>query len=176
MFRAARKQIRTVAMLGVAAALAVGGVAVAQGGSQGAKSDGGGKAQAKHRGGPPPLGVNMKGMTYAEVHVQTKSGEAQVIRIDQGKVAAVSQSSITVTENDGNEVTIAVDSDTKVVGKPGSETTLSDLKTGQKVTVSGPDGGTAKAIMLAPKKGGMKGGPHAGGPPPAPGGEQGSAE
>ena len=176
MFKAARRQIRTVAMLGVAAALAVGGVAVAQGDSQGAKHEGGGKAHTKHRGGPPPLGVNLKGMTYAEVHIQTKSGEAQVIRFDQGKIAAVGESSITVTENDGNEVTIAVDSKTKVVGKPGSETTLSDLKVGQMVTVCGPDGGAAKAIMPAPKNGEMKGGPPAGGPPPAPGGEQGSGE
>ena len=172
MFKAARRQIRTIAALGVAAALAVGGVAVAQGDSQGAQGEGGGKAHAKHRGGPPPLGVNLKGMTYAEVHIQTKSGEAQVIRFDQGKIAAVSESSITVTENDDNEVTIAVDSDTKVVGKPGSETTVSDLKVGQRVTVSGPDGGSAKAIMLAPKKGEMKPGRHGDGPPPMQGGSE----
>lgn len=169
MFDSAPKHLRWVATIGVAAALAVGGVAAAQGGSSGSKSsEGGGKSQRHHRpgpgGGPPGLGP-MKGLTYAEFHVQTKNGEARTIRLDQGKIAAVDADSITVTENDGNEVTIAVDEDTKVLGKPGSETGLDDLKTGQRVAVSGPEGGTAKVIMLPPKKGEMKGAP--GGPPPA---------
>jgi len=179
MFRNAPKQARTVATLGVAAALVVGGVAVAQNDSGGGSKSGKertGKTKRHHRGphgGPPGLGKAMKGLTYGELHVQTKEGESRVIRIDQGKVAAVSGSSITVTENDGNEVTIAVDDDTRVLGKPGSKTSLEDLKEGQKVLVSGPDGGTAKSVVVLPKKGerppmhGGKGKGERPGPPPS---------
>ena len=75
-----------------------------------------------------------------------------------------------MTENDGSEVTIPVDGDTQVMGKPGEETSLSDLEAGQQVSVSAPDGDAARAIMVMPKKGdfpaGFKGGPM--GPPPGP--------
>lgn len=168
MFHFAPKHARRIATLGVAGALVVGGVAVAQNdGGGGSKSGDGkaGKSKRHHRGphgGPPGLGRAMKGLTYGELHVQTKEGESRVIRLDQGKVAAVSESSITVTENDGNEVTIAVDEDTRVLGKPGSKTSLESLKEGQKVLVSGPEGGTAKSVLVLPKKGErppMPGGP-----------------
>ena len=181
MFKAARKHLSSVAMLAVAGALVVGGVAVAQGGegdgsSQG-KRDGAGKAGK--RGGPPPGGIPFKGLTYGEFHVQTKAGEDKLIRLDQGKVSAVSGDSITVTENDGNDVSIALDGNTKVLGKPGSETTLADLKSGQRVTVSGPPGGAAETIVVMPKKGdrkGMKGGPPMGEMPHGPGAPEGSPE
>jgi Domain of unknown function (DUF5666) len=175
MFQAARKQMRAVAMLGVAAALVVGGVAAAQGNSQsGSQGNGSGQSAGGHPPGPPPLmGIAMKGLTYAELHVQNKEGEAETIRIDQGKVKSVGDSSITLTENDESEVTVAVDSDTEVMGKPGDETSLSDLEAGQQVSVSAPEGEAARAIMVLPKKGdivaaGFRGGPMA--PPPgAPG-------
>jgi hypothetical protein len=158
MFQAARKQLRTIAMLGVAAALVVGGVAAAQGDSQGGSqwSQGSG-----HPAGPPPLDGPMMGgkdLTYAELHVQ-KNGQEETIRLDQGKITAVDDSSITLSENDGSSVTIPVDADTKVLSKPGEESTLDDLSVGQQVSVCGPDGGTAQAIMVAPKKGEMKGAP-----------------
>ena len=76
-----------------------------------------------------------------------------MIRVDQGKIKSVGDSSITLVENDESEVTIAVDADTKVLGKPGSETSVSDLKAGQKVVVSGPEGEAAKTIAVPPKKG-----------------------
>ena len=50
-------------------------------------------------------------------------------------------------------MTISVDANTKVLGRPGEEATLDDLAVGQQVSVCGPEGGTAKAIMVAPKKG-----------------------
>ncbi len=81
---------------------------------------------------------------------------------------SVSDSSITLTANDDSEVTVAVDEDTEVMGKPGEETSLSDLETGQQVSVTAPEGEAAQAIMVLPKKGdfaaGFKGGPM--GPPP----------
>jgi len=163
MLKAARKHIHTIIVLGVSAALVVVGVAAAQniGGSSksGAQAQGNGNGkgeQARKMHGPPPgggpMGVPMRGLTYGEFHVQ-KNGEASVVRVDQGKIKSVDSSSITLEENDGSEVTIQVDSNTKVVGKPGSQKTVSDLKAGQKVIVSGPKGGTAKTIALPPKKG-----------------------
>jgi len=149
------KRVRTVATLGVAAALVVGGVAVAQGGS-GGKSHNGHSGPPKGKRMPPPPGGPMGGpagkdLTYAQLHVQ-RNGEAKVIRLDRGKITAVSDTSITVEENDGNEVTIAVDDSTKVLAGPGRKTSVSDLKTGQQVVVCGPEGGTAKAIMLPPPR------------------------
>jgi hypothetical protein len=185
MFQSARKRMRSIAMLGVAAALVVGGVAAAQSGSDGSSQSGspGQREFNVHFGGPPPLGPGMENLTYAELHVQ-KDGKAQTIRLDQGKITAVDDGSITVSENDGSEVTIPVDDDTTVIGKPemtvasadGSkgtmakpaESTLDDLEVGQQVTVSAPDGGTAESIMVLPKKGEMVGPPMGGpiGPPP----------
>lgn len=173
MFQSVRKQMRSVAMLGVAAALVVGGVAVAQGGSRsdsrGSGQESGSQESGKRPPGPPPMmGIAMKGLTYAELHVQNKSGEAETLRIDQGKVKSVSDSSITVTENDDSEVTIAVDSDTKVMGKPGKESSVTDLVAGQQVSVTAPEGDAAQTIMVLPEKGdagaGFKGAPM--GPPP----------
>lgn len=171
MLNAVRKQLRSVAMLAVAGALVVGGVAVAQDDSSGS---GQGSQQAGKNArppGPPPSGMIMplKGLTYGEFHVRTKSGEDETIRVDQGKVSAVTDSSITVTENDGNEVTIAVDEDTRVLGRPGSELELSDLE-GKQVTVSGPKGEAADVVGLLPKKGDLpKGMPKGELPKGAPG-------
>jgi hypothetical protein len=170
MFQSARKQMRAIAMLGVAAALVVGGVAAAQGDSQsGSQTNSSSQSPGGRPPGPSPMmGIAMQGLTYAELHVQNKSGDAETLRIDQGKVKSISDSSITVTENDDSEVTIAVDSDTQVMGKPGEETAVSDLEAGQQVSVTAPEGEAAQAIMVLPKKGdlaaGFKGGPM--GPPP----------
>ncbi|HET7508487.1 MAG TPA: hypothetical protein VFJ53_09025, partial [Solirubrobacterales bacterium] len=78
----------------------------------------------------------------------------------------------TLTENDGNEVTIAVDKATDVLGKPGEETTLDDLQTGQQVSVTAPDGEAAKAIMVLPKKGDVVGAFQPGAMPPPPAGAE----
>jgi hypothetical protein len=173
MFGSTIKRARTVAALGVAAALVVGGVALAQGGS-GGNSGNGQSGTPKGKRMPPPPGGPLGGpagkdLTYALLHVQ-RNGEAQVIRLDSGKVTAVSDTSISVEENDGSEVTIAVDEDTKVLAGPGRETAVSDLKTGQQVVVCGPEGGTAKTIMLPPKGG------KNGQLPPPPGGQPGGSE
>jgi len=189
MFSSFRKRARTVAALGVTAALVVGGVALAQGGGSAKGRSGPPKGKQM----PPPPGGPIGGpgagkdLTYAELHVQ-RSGEAQVIRVDHGKITAVSDSSITVEENDGNEVTIDVDDSTKVLAGPGRDTAVSDLKTGQEVVVCGPEGGTAKAIMVPPEHGkrgkngrpprGPQGGGQQGQPPPPPpaGGQFGGQE
>lgn len=172
MFQAARKHIRAIATIGVASALVAGGVAGAQGNDSQSTPQGAPGSGARQAG-PPPLGPPMKGLTYAEFHVQ-KNGEARVIRLDQGKIASIDESSITLTENDGSTVTIPIDEDTKVMGKPGEDSTVDDLSTGQLVAVCAPEGEAAKSIMVVPKLGQMKGVPQGGGQlPPPPGGSQG---
>lgn len=170
MFQATRKHLKTIATLGVAAALVVGGVAAAQGGSGGEGQGTSGQQGSPHRppGPPPMMGPGGKNLTYTELHVLTKKGDSEVIRIDQGKVKSTSDSSLTLTENDGSEVTIPVDDQTDVLGKPGTETTLADLEAGQQVNVTAPEGEAAKVIMVMPKKGELPSGFHGGRPPGAP--------
>jgi hypothetical protein len=175
MLKVVRRQIRTIIVVGVSAALVVVGVAAAQnvgGGSKSGTQEGAMQGRKMHR--PPggPGGVPMKDLTYGEFHVQ-KEGKAVVIRVDRGKIKSVDSESITLVENDESEVTIALDSETKVLGKPGSESSVSDLKAGQQVVVSGPKGEAAKAIALPPKKGGQKGGRKGGMRQGVPGGQQG---
>lgn len=171
MFNSLAKRARSAAVLATAAALTVGGVALAQGGGSQEGHDGGqGRAGQQ---GPPPLGLPMRELTYAQLHVEHK-GQAQVIRLDQGKVVTVNESSITISENDKSEVTIPLDEDTKVLGKPGAETDLGDLEEGQLVEVCGPEGGAAKTIVVLPKQDaqGKRGGSGQGGrfgPPPGAG-------
>ncbi len=171
MFQSVRIHAKTIATIGVASALVVGGVAAAQGDSQGGSQ--GGPSGSRHMlPPPPPPGPPMKDVTYAEFHVQ-HDGQAQVVRIDQGKITAVDDSSITLTENDDSSVTIPLDDNTKVLAGPGRHSTVADLSVGQRVVVCGPEGGTAKSVMVVPKRGQLKGAPHGPGqggqlPPPPP--------
>lgn len=169
MFRSTLKRIRTGAVLAIAAALTVGGVAAAQQGGGATKGHPSHGQAGRHPQGPPPGGLPTKGLTYAELHVEHNK-EAKVIRVDQGKVLSASESSITLSENDGSEVTVPVGSETKVLGKPGSEASLEDLK-GKLVLVCGPSGGTAQRIIIEPKRPSAGSGPEGsarhGGPPPA---------
>lgn len=157
MFKASR-HLRSVVTLGVAAALAVGGVAVAQGGPQGPgnSQENGGRPLGPPQGGPGgPGGPGMipKGLTYAQFHVVKKDGSSGVIRLDQGKIAAIDSDAVTLEENDGSSVTIALDEETEVVTGPGvDDVGVDDLSVGQRVSVCGPEGEAAKAIMVAPKK------------------------
>jgi hypothetical protein len=159
--------IKQALVIGLAAALVVGALAVANQGS-------GQKGSHRHRGGPPrPPGD----LTYSEAHVQVK-GKGVVFRVDRGKVKSVESDSITVTENDGHDVTIPTDGDTKVFAGPRrGRLKLSDLKDGQTVMVHRQEGKAADFVGIPPKRGEFgrfrrhgpgPGGP--GGPPPGPGG------
>ena len=174
MLKAMRNRMKSVAALAVAGALGVSGVAVAQdnGGSQTATK--GAQSKGKRPPGPPPMGgTQMKGLTYAQFHVENADGEAEVLRSDQGEITAVDSDSITLKENDGNEVTVALDDSTRVMGKPGQKGSIADLAVGEEVSVSGPEGEAAKAEMSVPTKaelakgmrGTMGGGPPMGPPP-----------
>lgn len=151
MFSSVAKRLRAVIVLAIATALTVGGVALAQ------ESGAGGKGRATHGSAPPslapghpPIGLlPLRGLTYAELHVE-HNGEAEVIRVDKGKVASVSESSITLSENDGSEVTIPIGKETKVLGKPGKNVSLEELK-GKLVLVTAPSGGSAKSVLIEPK-------------------------
>jgi hypothetical protein len=148
MFEAASRHVKAVATIGVAAALTVGGVAMAQGGA------GGDVRPAKRpMHGPPVMGIGMSSLTYAELHVRNADGETETIRVDQGKVQSAGEGSITIAENDGNEVTIPVDESTEVLVGPGREAALDDLEPGRPVSVSAPEGEPADAVMVLPKKG-----------------------
>jgi hypothetical protein len=160
MTKSIQDRAKTVATIGLASALAVGGVAVAQGGGSGKAGSGNGNARAKHRAhrmhppGPPgpPGGLPMRNLTYGELHVQ-KKGEAAVIRLDNGKVVSAGQDSITLRENDGNEVTIPVDDSTKVLAGPGKRgAAVTDLKEGTAVLVHREEGSAAKAVIVAPPR------------------------
>ena len=165
MFKAARKHLRAIGLIGVASALVVGGVAAAQG-----DSEGGSQPSVKRALVPPPMmGIGMKGLTYAELHVRNDDGESETLRVDQGRVKSTSSDAITITENDGNEVTIPVDDGTDVLGKPGEKSTLDDLMAGQQVSVTVPAGEPADAIMVMPKKGDVVRALHSAPMPPPPG-------
>jgi hypothetical protein len=163
MFSNMRSRARSVVGVGVVAALVVAGLAFAQ--NNGSSSGNGspstsesGAAVAGHPPGPPPGGGVMfgpgpggKNLTYAEFHSQV-NGQDQVTRLDSGTVDSVSDSEITITENDGNQVTIPVDQDTKVLAGPGTDEQVTDLDQGQKVQVLHPQDGAADVIMVPPTK------------------------
>ena len=154
-----KRIIKQALVIGLAAALVVGALSVANQGS--------GSKGSRHRGGPPhPIG----NLTYSEAHVQVK-GKGVVFRVDRGKVKSVESDSITVTENDGNDVTIPTDDDTKVFAGPRrGRLKLSDLKDGQTVMVHRQEGKAADFVGIPPKRGDFRGfrrhGRGPGGPPP----------
>jgi hypothetical protein len=164
MFESKRKRIGTVATVVISGVLAVGaGVALAQSGP----GSGGSHHRKPHAArSMAPGGPIGEDLTYAQFHVQ-REGKEEVVRMDRGTIVSVGEGSITLKENDGSEVTIAVDSSTKVLAGPRSgSTSLSDLQEGEEVTVCGPEGGTAKAVMLPPKNGRPPAGGQGQMPPP----------
>ncbi len=166
MFKSLQNRARTVATTGLIAALVVAGVAFAQnGGGNGGKSQNGKQQSGKRMLPPPPggpLGKVGKDLTNGELNVQ-RDGESETIRLDAGKVVSAGDSSITIEENDGSEVTREIDGDTKLLAGPRSRgRAVSSLKQGQNVIVAGPKGEAAKTVAVPPKHGKM---PPPGGPP-----------
>ena len=150
-----RKHGRSAALIGTAAALVGGGVALAADDGGGSGSGGSSGSSAQRPPAPPPLPPPDKDLTYAEIHVQ-RDGEAQVIRTDAGTVASTSDDSITVSENDGNDVTIPIDGDTKFASGPGEAGDVSDLEQGDRVLVTGPKGEAADVVFVPPTRSEMR--------------------
>jgi hypothetical protein len=146
-----RTYLRSAALVGTAAALTVAGVSLAQSGSgTDGPGEGNPRAKALTVAGPPRIGP--QNLTYAEFHV-LEGGEAKVIRLDEGEVTSVGDSSITIKENDGSDVTIPIDADSEVVAGPGKSMDVADLSDGQHVSVFRPEGGAAETILLPPDLG-----------------------
>lgn len=116
------------------------------------------------RPGPHPFDGNL---TYAELHVQ-RSGKEVVVRLDRGKVKSTSSDSVTITANDGSDVTIPVDGQTRVfAGFAKRNAKVSDLKKGQLVTVDRDEGKPARVIAVMEKFRKFRHfGGHKPGPPP----------
>jgi hypothetical protein len=156
MFDQIRRRGRSAALIGTAAALVGGGMALAaDDGSSGSGSGSSGDGSAQGLPTPPPLPPPDRNLTYAEIHVQ-RNGEAQVIRTDAGKVASTSDDSITVTENDGNDVTIPIDDETRFATGPGGEGDVSDLEPGDRVLVTAPKGEAADMVFAPPTRGELR--------------------
>jgi hypothetical protein len=149
-----RSYLRSAALIGTGAALTVAGVALANGGSGSGKGDPPAKpGRAVFSVAGPAVDPN--DLTNAEFHVIDR-GQAKVIRLDAGKVVSASDSSITVGENDGNQVTIPVDDNTKVLAGPCRDVAVGDLNQGQRANVFHLEGGAAETIMLPPRPGDLQ--------------------
>jgi hypothetical protein len=125
-----RQKIKTVLFAAVVSALAVAGLAIAQG------DDGGDEVKraphANHHLVGPPHGGNL---TYSETHLR-RDGEDVTVRTDAGKVTAADADSISIERNDGETVEIPVDGDTRVLAGPRKhDADVEDIATGKKVIV-----------------------------------------
>jgi hypothetical protein len=162
-------RLRRVIWASLLPALIAGGIAFAATGSRGGSQESGTKSNGDpmHRGfpGPHPGHHPFDGnLTYAELHVQ-KNGKEVVVRLDRGKVKSTSSDSVTITENDGSDVTIPVDSKTRVFAGPAKRNaSVSDLKQGQLVTVDREEGKAARVIAVMLKF--RRFGANPPGPPP----------
>jgi hypothetical protein len=154
-------RLRTILATAAVAVLVVAGLAIAKSAGNGSDNGSGDNGSAGARVfrapfpgpiGPPPF---IRDLTYAELHTQ-RDGKDVVVRLDRGEVKSVDSDSITITENDGSDVTIPVDSETHVlVFPPKRGANLSDLSEGDKVVVDRDEGAPARAILEAPKPGDM---------------------
>src|SRR5436190_16494948 len=110
-----RGYLRSAILIAVGAALTVAGVALAKGGSGGGGPNGRAPTERSVTVSGPV--VDPENLTHATYHV-IDNGQTKVIRLDAGKIVSASDISITVGENDGNQVTIPVDGDTKIFAGP----------------------------------------------------------
>ncbi|MBJ7347014.1 MAG: hypothetical protein JHC87_00420 [Thermoleophilaceae bacterium] len=152
-----------IVVVAVAAAMATAGLAVAQGGGNGGgnsnqgqgnnqqQGPGGPGGPGGHRGGPGGPPAFMRGLTNATINSQ-RNGKAVVIRLDAGKVKTVGTDSVTITENDGTDVDIAVDADTEIHVPGYEDAQVDDLEVGQQVMAEGKQGKAAHSIGVKPPK------------------------
>lgn len=156
-----RSVISKIVYAAVLPALVAAGIAIAQsGGSSDQKSSDVQRAPDPALLPPPPLLTG--NLTYAEIHAQ-RNGDEVVVRIDRGKVKSVGSDSVTITENNGSDVTVPANEDTRVLlGPRRGVGKLSDLKEGQTVIAHREAGKAASVIAVPPRAGALPPGP----PPP----------
>ena len=94
-------------------------------------------------GGGPALPA---GWTHAEINFSVNRVPHTLI-LDRGRVATVSASSMTLREQDGSSVQVALAADTQVIvdGTPGQ---LSDIRRGVVAVAQRIDGGSARQVRV----------------------------
>lgn len=144
-----RQRLKTIAFAAVAAALAAGGMAIAQG------DEGGGAAPDErvhkaHLIGPGPH--HGGDVTYSETHLR-EDGEDVTVRVDHGKVTGSDSDSVTIRRNDGESVEIPVDGDTKVLSGPRDpDGKVEDIAVGKRVMAVRRSGSEAAELVgVTPK-------------------------
>jgi hypothetical protein len=100
-------------------------------------------AQAVRLAGVPNL---PPGWSHAEINVVIRR-QPHTLIYDRGRVQSVTGSSLTLRERDGNAVTVAVGSSTKVViaGRPA---TLAQIRPREVATTVSLDGGPAMSVFV----------------------------
>ena len=159
------RRLTSIIVAVLAGALVTGAVAASGEDERGERGERGGERFQRLPGPPHPPGD----LTYSEIHLR-RDGNDVVVRVDRGRVRSVNDESITITRNDGEEVTVPIDEETRVFAGPGRQGEPSDLREGQLVMVHREDGQAADFIGLQPRHGDvrMRRAPHPG--PPGPGG------
>ena len=147
---------RTVTIGVLVPALVTGGIALAGREDSGRQSD---RDQRRaegppgHRGGPLGMGLLRK-LTYAELHIR-ENGEDKLVRVDRGRLESASQSEITLKENDGQSVTVAVDDDTRVLAGRfrfgASRDEVTDIRRGR-VVIAAHERGKPAILVAAPRR------------------------
>ena len=91
-------------------------------------------------------------LVHATVVVDLDKGGLTTIQLDHGTVAAVSASSLTISESGGGSVTIALGTDTRV-RRDGAKAAVADLKTSDEVFVMSKveTGGSSAYLVVVPK-------------------------
>jgi|SRR5919197_755357 hypothetical protein len=140
-----------------------GGVAMAVQGDEGGRR---GAARAEGRPHPPGPPFFARGLTFAEIHARRR-GQDVVLRIDRGRVQSASADELTIRENNGDEVTIPVNGDTRVLAGPRRRgLDVEDLRAGTLVLVHRRAGQPADVVALPPRwRGRRHFGPRGFGPP-----------
>lgn len=151
-------KIGTKTALAGAAALALTGTAVAVGAagitSAAADEPTGQHAVAAQK--QQGRGLGLGRLLHGDAVVK-KGDQVLTVQRQRGEVTAVSDSSITVKSEDGFEATYAIDQNTKV-RKARQDGTLSDIKTGAIVRVTGvKDGDAFRAVLIGTGKMGKPG-------------------
>jgi hypothetical protein len=169
-----RDKIKTALFAAVVSALAVAGMAIAQGGGPDEVKK---APHANHHLIGPPAGGDL---TYSEAHLR-EDGEDVTVRTDAGKVTVADEDSISIERNDGETLEIPVDGDTRVLAGPRRhDAEVEDIAAGKKVIVVRRSGSEAAELVgVLPKhplRMRFRGAPHPGhhelpAPPPMGGGE-----